>query len=346
MKHIAIIDDSKLKRDYLRRILAEEFRVYEYESGAAALPELPFLDIQCILLDVEMPEEDGFAVIKRIKASPSLRDIPVIFVTSLSDWELETRGLSSGAVDFLGNQFSPEIIRSRVRNHVDLFDYKQKLEQRVREKTQTIFELQDAIMVALSDLVECRDENTAGHAQRTRGYVECLIRALQKRGDYADELTEDFVRDLIRAAPLHDIGKIGIRDAVLNKPGRLSPEEFEEMKKHTVFGATAILRAMKILHQASFLCILRDISLSHHEKWDGSGYPLGLDGIRIPLCGRIMAIADVYDALVSKRPYKEPMPHEKAAGIILEGKGRHFDPLVTDAFDACQEEFRAIAMQH
>ena len=201
MKHIAIIDDSKLKRDYLRRILAEEFRVYEYESGAAALPELPFLDIQCILLDVEMPEEDGFAVIKRIKASPSLRDIPVIFVTSLSDWELETRGLSSGAVDFLGNQFSPEIIRSRVRNHVDLFDYKQKLEQRVREKTQTIFELQDAIMVALSDLVECRDENTAGHAQRTRGYVECLIRALQKRGDYADELTEDFVRDLIRAAP-------------------------------------------------------------------------------------------------------------------------------------------------
>ena len=118
------------------------------------------------------------------------------------------------------------------------------------------------------------------------------------------------------------------------------------MKKHTVFGATAILRAMKTLHQASFLCILRDISLSHHEKWDGSGYPLGLDGIRIPLCGRIMAIADVYDALVSKRPYKEPMPHEKAAGIILEGKGRHFDPLVTDAFDACQEEFRAIAMQH
>ena len=164
MKNIAIIDDSKLKRDYLHRILAEEFRVYEYESGAAALPAMPSLDIQCILLDVEMPDEDGFAVIKRIKATPTLRDIPVIFVTSLSDWGLETRGLSSGAVDFLGNQFSPEIIRSRVRNHVDLYDYKQKLEQRVREKTQTIFELQDAIMVALSDLVECRDENTAGHA--------------------------------------------------------------------------------------------------------------------------------------------------------------------------------------
>lgn len=346
MQHIAIIDDSKLKRDYLQRILSEEFHIHGYESGAAALPELPSLDIQCILLDVEMPEEDGFTVIRKIKATPALRDIPVIFVTSLSDWELETRGLRSGAVDFLGNQFSPEIIRSRVRNHVDLFEYKQNLEQRVQEKTQTIFELQDAIMVALSDLVECRDENTAGHAQRTRGYVECLIKTLLKRGDYTDELTEEFVRDLVRAAPLHDIGKIGIRDAVLNKPGRLSSEEFEEMKRHTVFGATAILRAMKTLHQASFLCILRDISLSHHEKWDGSGYPLGLDGTRIPLCGRIMAIADVYDALVSKRPYKDPMPHEKAVSIILEGKGSHFDPLVADAFEDCQEEFRTIALQH
>ena len=346
MKNIAIIDDSRLKRDYLQRVLGEEFHIHSYESGAAALPELPKLDIQCILLDVEMPGEDGFAVIKRIKATPSLRDIPVIFVTSLSDWELESRGLSSGAVDFLGNQYSPEIIRSRVHNHVNLFEYKHKLEQRVQETTRTIFELQDAIMVALSDLVECRDENTAGHAQRTRGYVECLIRALQKRGDYADELTREFVRDLIRAAPLHDIGKIGVRDAVLNKPGRLSPEEFEEMKKHTVFGATAILRAMKTLHQANFLCILRDISLSHHEKWDGTGYPLGLDGVRIPLCGRIMAIADVYYALVSKRPYKDPMPHEKAASIILEGRGSHFDPLVTDAFEACQEEFHEIAMQY
>lgn len=345
-KHIAIIDDNRMKRQFLAGLLEDAFSIHAYGSGEAALKEITHLDLQCILLDIDMPGEDGFQVIRRIKAIPAIADVPVIFVTSLSDKDIERRGLESGAVDFVGNQFAPEIIRARVLHHVDLYGYRCRLEERVRENTKTIFELQDAIMVALSDLVECRDENTAGHAQRTRAYVERLIRQLREDGNFHEELTDGFVRDMIRASPLHDIGKIGVRDAILNKPGRLSKEEFEEIKRHTIFGASAISRAMQTVHDGSFLQVLRDMTFSHHERWDGTGYPLGLDGERIPLVGRIMAIADVYDALISRRPYKDPMSHEQAVGIIRDGIGSHFDPVVGAAFLACEEDFHSIALTH
>lgn len=345
-KHIAIIDDNRMKRLFLAGLLEDAFSIHSYGSGEEALKEIPHLDLQCILLDIDMPGEDGFQVIRRIKDIPAIADVPVIFVTSLTDQAIERRGLESGAVDFVGNQFSPEIIRARVLHHVDLYGYRCRLEERVRENTKTIFELQDAIMVALSDLVECRDENTAGHAQRTRAYVERLIEQLREDGSFQDELTDGFVRDVIRASPLHDIGKIGVRDAILNKPGRLSKEEFEEIKRHTIFGASAISRAMQTVHDGSFLQVLRDMTFSHHERWDGTGYPLGLDGERIPLVGRIMAIADVYDALISRRPYKDPMSHEQAVGIIRDGIGSHFDPVVGAAFLACEADFHSIAQTH
>ena len=344
-RHIAIIDDSRMKRQFLGKILDDIFVIHQYGSGREALGEIPQLPLQGILLDIDMPGEDGFQVIARIKAIPQLADVPVIFVTALTDHDIERRGLESGAVDFVGNQFSPEIIRARVLYHADLYTYRCNLEERVREKTNTIFELQDAIMVALSDLVERRDENTAGHAQRTRAYVKRLIEQLQHDGQFAAELTENFVRDLVRAAPLHDIGKIGVPDAILNKPGRLSREEFEDIKRHTIFGASAITRAMQTVHDGSFLRVLRDMSFSHHERWDGKGYPLGLDGPRIPLAGRIMAIADVYDALISRRPYKEAMPHEQAVAIIRDGIGTQFDPVVGAAFLACESDFHDIARQ-
>lgn len=345
-KHIAIIDDNRMKRLFLAGLLEDAFSIHAYGSGEEALKEIPHLDLQCILLDIDMPGEDGFQVIRRIKDIPAIADVPVIFVTSLTDQAIERRGLESGAVDFVGNQFSPEIIRARVLHHVDLYGYRCRLEERVRENTKTIFELQDAIMVALSDLVECRDENTAGHAQRTRAYVERLIQQLREDGCFQEELTDGFVRDVIRASPLHDIGKIGVRDAILNKPGRLSKEEFEEIKRHTIFGASAISRAMQTVHDGSFLQVLRDMTFSHHERWDGTGYPLGLDGERIPLVGRIMAIADVYDALISRRPYKDPMSHEQAVGIIRDGIGSHFDPVVGAAFLACEADFHRIAQTH
>lgn len=342
-RHIAIIDDNHMKGQFLGKILDDIFVIHQYGSGREALAEIPQLPLQCILLDIDMPEEDGFQVIARIKAIPQLAEVPVIFVTVLTGPDIERRGLESGAVDFVGNQFSPEIIRARVLHHANVYTYRCHLEERVREQTETIFELQDAIMLALSDIVELRDDNTAGHAQRTRAYVKRLIEQLQQDGRFAEELTEDFVRDLVRAAPLHDIGKIGVPDAILNKPGRLSREEFEEIKRHTIFGASAITRAMQTVHDSSFLRVLRDMNFSHHERWDGKGYPLGLDGPRIPLAGRIMAIADVYDALISRRPYKEPMSHEQAVAIIRDGIGTQFDPVVGAAFLACESDFRDIA---
>lgn len=342
-RHIAIIDDNRMKRQYLAEILKSVFIAHIYGSGEEALREIPRLPLQCILLDIDMPGENGFQVIRRIKQNPATADVPVIFVTSLTDHDIERQGLESGAVDFVGNQFSPEIIRARVLHHADLYTYRCHLEERVREKTNTIYELQDAIMMALSDLVELRDENTAGHAQRTRAYVKRLIEQLQADGRYAEELTDSFVRDMVRAAPLHDIGKIGVADAILNKPGRLSADEFEDIKRHTVFGASAITRAMQTVHDGSFLRVLRDMTFSHHERWDGKGYPLGLDNTRIPLAGRIMAVADVYDALISRRPYKEAMSHEKAVSIIRDGIGSQFDPVVGAAFLACQADFHDIA---
>lgn len=345
---VAIIDDSRMKRMFLAEVLKEEFDVHPFSSGEEALPALPDVAPACILLDVEMPRENGFQVLERIKGNPRLSDIPVIFVTSSNDHELERRGLECGGVDFVSNQFSPEIIRARVRHHVDLYGYRCHLEERVQESMMTILELQDALIVALSDLVECRDSNTAGHAQRAHNYVERLIGQMVADGHYVDELTEDYIHDIIRASPLHDIGKVGVSDAVLNKPdGHMTEAEFAEMKRHTIFGATAINKAMRSVSDKSFLGVLRDLAFSHHEKWNGTGYPLGLKERSIPLCGRIMAVADAYDSLVSRRPDgTEPVPHEKAVQLIREGAGLDFDPLICDAFMRCADDFRSIAQSH
>lgn len=345
---VAVIDDSHTKREYLQALLVPDFTVHCFASGKEAMQAMPSLDLQCILLDIEMPDEDGFAVLERLKTHPTLARVPVIFVTSLTDRDMERRGLACGASDFVNSQVAPEIIQTRVANLVDLHGYRCSLEARVQEKTRTIEELHNTVLVALSDLVECRDANTAGHAQRTHDYVKVLIAEMRREGVYADELTDAFAREAVLAAPLHDIGKVGIRDAVLNKPGRLTPEEFEEMKRHTYFGASAIAKAMNTLHgeEKAFLRILYDMAFAHHEHWDGTGYPRGLKGVQIPLSGRIMAIADVYDALISRRPYKEPIAHAEAVKMIQERIGSDFDPAVGEAFMRCQDKFEAISCRH
>lgn len=340
---IVIIDDSKLKQLFLTDVLRSDFTVFAFSSENEAVARLGDIRPQCILTDTERPGEDGFATLRHLKENPQTAGVPVILITSSEDGDTERRALEEGVVDFVGNKFAPAIIRNRVRNQVELYGYRCRLEERVEEKTRGIQELQDAIMMVLSDLVECRDTMTSGHAVRTRSYVERLIRQLQEDGSYAEALTQAMVRDIIRAAPLHDIGKVGIRDAVLNKPGRLTPEEFEDMKRHTVLGAQAIKHAMETVHDNTFLTVLRDITFSHHERWDGTGYPLGLRGATIPLPGRIMAIPDVYDALVSERPYKKPYPHARAVDIIREGVGSHFDPRIGAAFLACEQDFARIA---
>ncbi|MBO4313050.1 MAG: response regulator [Desulfovibrio sp.] len=340
---IVVIDDSHLKQLFLTEVLKNDFTVFAFSSEHDALPRLDEIRPKCFLVDMERPGEDGFETIRHIKEMPVVAKVPIILITSTNDPETESRVLASGGVDFVGNRFSPEIIRNRVKIHVELYGYRCELEERVREETHKVIELQDAIMLVLSDLVECRDSMTSGHAIRTRDYADCLIRQLLADGRYAEELPPGVVRDIVRAAPLHDIGKVGIPDAILNKPGRLTDNEFNEMKRHTIFGASAILHAMKTLQDNTFLLVLRDMAFSHHEHWDGSGYPLGLAGDRIPLCGRIMAIPDVYDALISERPYKGSIPHEKAVEIIRQGIGTHFDPVIGEAFIACEKDFRKIS---
>lgn len=340
---IAIIDDNRLNLSLVGHILETHYAISLYSSGREALDGMPGTLPDLILLDIEMPDEDGFTVIQKLKKDPPLRDIPVIFLTGMDDHRSEAHGLALGAVDFISKNFVPETILARLNIHLELQRHRKHLEELVEEKTGLVEQLQDAIMASLSDLVECRDANTAGHAQRTIAYVRALTRRMTEEGIYADQLTPEAVRDILRAAPLHDVGKVGISDTVLDKPGKLTPEEFRLMQQHTVLGSKAIQRAIDKIRRPSFLNTVRDMTLTHHERWDGTGYPLGLHGERIPLAGRIMAIADVYDALVSQRPYKDPFPHEQAVEIIRRGRGTQFDPRIVDIFLQIHEAFADIA---
>lgn len=342
-RRIAIIDDSRSKRAALLYVLRDSFEVAAYASGREALPALLEQVPDLLLLDIEMPGEDGFRVIRNIKAEPALRDIPVIFITSVDDRHAEARGLQLGAVDFISKNFVPETILARVKVHLELQAYRRGLEDVIRAKTRLVERLQDSIVVTLSDLVECRDAATSGHAQRTIRFVGALCRALAGRGVHADILTPEAMEMFMRAAPLHDIGKVGVDDAILNKPGRLNAVEFEAMKEHTLMGARAIQRAIDRLEGPTFLDVVKDMTLFHHERWDGGGYPFGLKGSAIPLSARIMAVADVYDALISERPYKRPVPHEQAVALIGEERGGQFDPAVVDVFLDVHPEFAAIA---
>ena len=344
-RRIAIIDDSRAKRAALAYVLRDSFDISAYGSGREALPDLLRCPPDLILLDIEMPDEDGFCVIRNIKAQPTLRDIPVIFITSVDDRHVEAEGLRLGAVDFISRNFVPETILARVNVHLELQAYRRSLEDAVREKTRMVEKLQDSIVITLSDLVECRDVATSGHARRTISYVEILCRELAARGMYADLLTPETIEVFMRAAPLHDIGKVGIDDAILNKPGRLNDLEFDAMRHHTLLGARAIQRAIDQMGAPTFLDVVKELTLYHHERWDGMGYPFGLQGEEIPLCARIMAVADVYDALISERPYKPPLSQEQVVAIMAGERGRQFDPAIMDVFLSIHEKFAVVAAE-
>jgi putative two-component system response regulator len=304
-----------------------------------------------ILLDIMMPEMDGFEVMQRLKAMPAHRDIPVIFLTAKSTVEDEMRGLVVGAVDYITKPISPPIVLARVRNHLELKmarDFLRNenayLEQEVARRTGQVAAIQDVTIRAMASLAETRDTDTGNHIRRTQEYVRLLAEKLQKHPRFAYFLSDDNIMLLYKSAPLHDIGKVGIPDRILLKPGKLTPEEMEIMKTHTTLGRDAIAAAEAELGVAvSFLGFAKEIAYSHQEKWDGSGYPEGLAGDAIPISARLMAVADVYDALISRRVYKPAMSHEKAVTIIAQGRGSHFDPDITDAFLSLAEEFHAVA---
>lgn len=351
---VLVVDDTPDNLSLMAGLLRDRYRVRLANSGERALQLVkaePHPDV--VLLDVMMPGLDGHEVCRRLKADPATADMAVIFLTALDEVEDEARGLALGAADFIAKPIRPPILLARLETQLTvkratamLRDHNTRLEQEVRRRTAEIEGLQDATVLTMASLAETRDNDTGNHLRRTQHYVECLARELRKQPRYAATLDDQTISLLFKSAPLHDIGKIGIPDAILLKPGRLSADEFEVMKTHTTIGFEAIDRAeASVGHPLPFLRYAKEIALSHQEKWDGSGYPQGLAGEAIPLSARLMALADVYDALISKRVYKPAMASEQAEAIVLAGRGTHFDPAVVDAFERVRDDFRAIAQR-
>jgi len=359
-KTIFLIDDDLTNLTVGRNALDGHYDVLTLNSGARLIKMLEKSIPDLILLDVEMPEMNGYDTIKAIKSNPQTTDIPVIFLTAKSDDRSELEGLSLGAVDYIIKPFSASLLLKRIELHLlvesqkaellsqkqELIRFNSNLQEMVNAKTKTVVELQDALLKTMAELVECRDDITGGHIERTQSYLGTLLDAMREQGVYTDEMDSWDIKLVLQSAQLHDVGKIAIKDGILNKPGKLTAEEFEEIKKHTTFGGTVIDKIKESTSEQAFLEYAKVFALTHHEKWDGSGYPHRLKGEGIPLLGRIMAIADVYDALVSDRPYKKAFSHEDAVRIIMDGKGTHFDPKLTDLFYSVADEFNKTSMSH
>lgn len=350
---LLIVDDTETNIDILLETLSSITNdIAVALDGMAALDTARQSPPDLILLDIMMPGIDGYEVCRRFKADPALCDIPIIFITAMSEIDNKTRGFELGAVDYITKPFEVVEVRARVKTHLALQQVRdvlarqnELLEIKVRERTHELAMTQEVTIESMAALAEYRDPETGGHIQRTKNYVRVLARRLQNQPRFKDILTDEVIELLYLSAPLHDIGKVGIRDHILLKPGKLTDEEMEEMKRHTVYGRDALKVAADKLGDNSFLRFAMEIAYSHQEKWDGSGYPEGLKGEEIPVSGRLMALADVYDALISKRVYKPPFTHQRAVEIIVQGKSAHFDPGMTDAFMEIQEEFRQIALR-
>ena len=352
-KHqIMIIDDNVVNLQVARKALKDMYNVIPVTSGKKALSLLENSSPSLILLDIDMPEMNGFETIKLIKENENLQNVPVIFLTAMDKHESELEGLKLGAVDYITKPFSIPLLNQRIDIHIkleaqqkELKNYNDNLMQMVDEKTKTIEELQHAIIYALSNLIECRDGLTGGHVLRTQKYLKILCDGLVESGDYLDEQEGYNISLLVESAQLHDIGKVGIPDEILKKPGKLTTEEFETIKTHPLVGESALKAAMELTSDKDFLRLAAVIAVTHHEKWDGSGYPYGLKGKNIPLIGRLMAIADVYDALVSERPYKKAFTHSKAYDIIVSEANKHFDPVLVKIFEKKAHLFSQIKLR-
>ncbi len=348
---ILMVDDTPANLSLLSNLLKEQYRIKVANSGAKALELAAAAPPDLILLDIMMPEMDGYEVCRRLKANEATRRVPVIFLTSKTEIEDEEMGFSIGAVDFIHKPISPPIVAARVKTHLEikawqdfLQDQNAWLQRQVEKRLSEINHLQDASIYVMVSLAEFRDETTGNHIRRTQEYVRLLAQAMSKLPHYSALLTPSYIEQMSKAAPLHDIGKIAIPDHILLKPGKHTEEEFAIMKTHAQLGYNMLKRAGEHMGEhGEFLTLAMEIAGSHHEKWDGSGYPNGLTGNAIPLSARLMAVADVYDALRSRRPYKEPMPHTQAMAIIAQGKGQHFDPEVVETFLAIDAQVADIS---
>jgi putative two-component system response regulator len=349
---ILVVDDTPENLTLLHGLLSGRYRLLVANCGERALEiaaATPPPDL--VLLDIMMPGMNGTEVCRRLKRDPLTAGIPVIFLTDMTEQESEQAGFDAGAVDYIVKPISPPVLLARVQTHLKLkaaadflHDQAAFMQKEVERRTREVQVVQEVTIMALASLAETRDNETGNHIRRTQRYVRLLATELSQQSKFSAELDEETIQLLFKSAPLHDIGKVGIPDAILLKPGPLSKDEFEIMKTHTTLGRDTIASAEKLLDApSSFLRLAREIAYCHQEKWDGSGYPQGLAGEAIPLSARLMALADVYDALISRRVYKPPFPHGQAVDMIREQSGRHFDPDVVDAFLALAGEFDAIA---
>lgn len=355
MKTILLIDDDLPTLESLNASLLGEFKTRVATRGERGLELARLAPIpDLILLDLELPDTHGYTVCSKLKADSRTAAIPVIFLSSHGEVADVTQGLEIGAVDYVAKPVAPPILLARVRTQLrlheaqlQLADRNLNLESLVQERTEALLQVQDLTIVALGAVAETRDNETGNHIHRTRAYVELLCGELSPLASYRSQIAPQDWSLIWKSAPLHDIGKVGIPDQVLLKPGRLNGAEFEIMKRHTTLGRDALNAAASRAPSAgSFLRVATEIAYSHHERWDGGGYPERLVGVDIPLSARLMAVADVYDALISKRVYKEAIAHSEAVAIILDGRGKQFDPGVVDCFTACADQFRGIAARY
>ncbi|RNC28785.1 MAG: Cyclic di-GMP phosphodiesterase response regulator RpfG [Candidatus Dichloromethanomonas elyunquensis] len=345
-QRVLIVDDTPENIYILTGILEDQYEVSVAINGEKALKIAamePLTDL--ILLDIMMPDMDGYEVCTKLKTNEKTANIPVIFVTALTADENEAKGLALGAADYINKPFNPALVKARVKNHLEVKKYRDKLEEIVREKTSELRLTRDVTIETLGTLAEYRDPETGGHIKRTMNYVRFLAEKLRNHPNFESFLSDETIENLWKSAPLHDVGKVGVPDSILLKQGKLTPEEYTEMQKHTIFGRDALTTSVSKLGTNSFLKIAQEMAYTHHEKWNGSGYPQGLKGEQIPISGRLMAVADVYDALITSRVYKPALSHYQAVNIIRECRGKAFDPQIVDVFLQFKDHFHRIALE-
>jgi putative two-component system response regulator len=348
---ILIVDDAPENLQVLVRILtAQGYKPRAARSGKLALQAAENDPPDLILLDIMMPGMDGYEVCRQLKASDKLKEIPVIFLSALDDADDKVKAFAAGCVDYVAKPFHLDEVKARVDVHMKLRQLQTELgtrnrhlEDLVRDQVREISESQMATIFALAKLAEARDDDTGQHLERVQAWCRLLATRCGELPAHRAEADGAFVENIVRASPLHDIGKVGIRDSVLLKPGKLTPDEFEEMKTHTTLGARTLEAVQSNYPKNAFIRMGIEIARWHHEKWNGKGYPDGLSGTAIPLSARIMAVADVYDAVRSKRCYSPAMSHAKSREIIFEGSGTHFDPDVVQAFRELETTFDSLS---
>jgi len=350
-KTVFIVDDDMTNLTVGAEALAGNYNAFTFNSGSLLLKRLTRQIPDLILLDVDMPDMNGYDVIRHIRNDSRTGQIPVIFLTAKNDCESELEGLSLGAIDYIIKPFSPPLLLKRIEVHLlvesqktELQDFNNNLLEMVEMKTKMVVDLQNAILNTLTRLVDRRDDITGGHIERTQRYMDVLLRKIMESDLFKEESKQWDLKLVVQSTQLHDIGKIAIRDSILLKPGKLTDEEFEIIKTHTTVGEDVISEIEKNTSEYEFLGYAKVFAATHHERWDGNGYPKRLKGEAIPVLGRAMAIVDVYDALVSDRPYKKAFSHEEAVEIISDGKGTHFDQRLVEMFLSVSDQFNRIAL--